>query len=121
MLRDGASRTVRIVFDCGMFLCILSLSIWWCDMITARAESTSKVPPKNLFQFLKEYMKFQWDETFDIGSDTGTPVDDNDYQVPFKFTGNLTKLTLKIDRPKLTPADEKLLMEQSQRNNKSSE
>ena len=25
----------------------------------------------------------QWDETFDIGSDTGTPVDDKDYQVPF--------------------------------------
>lgn len=90
-------------------------------MITARAESTSKVPPKNLFRFLKEYMKFQWDETFDIGSDTDTPVDDQDYQVPFKFTGKLTKLTLKIDRPKLTPADEKLLMEQSQRNNKASE
>jgi len=29
----------------------------------------------------------QWDETFDIGSDTGTPVDDKDYQVPFTFTG----------------------------------
>src|SRR5262249_25052375 len=29
----------------------------------------------------------QWDETFDIGADTGTPVDDRDYQVPFKFTG----------------------------------
>ncbi len=63
----------------------------------------------------------QWDETFDIGSDTGTPVDDKDYQVPFRFTGKLTKLTLKIDRPKLTPADEKMLMEQSQRNNKTSE
>ncbi|MGE5374841.1 MAG: arylsulfatase [Bacteroidota bacterium] len=63
----------------------------------------------------------QWDETFDIGSDTGTPVDDKDYQVPFKFTGKLTKLTLQINRPKLTPADEKMLREQSQRNNKSSE
>jgi arylsulfatase len=64
---------------------------------------------------------FQWDETFDIGSDTGTPVDDKDYQVPFKFTGKLNKLTLVIDRPKLTPADEKRLMEQSQRNNRASE
>ena len=45
----------------------------------------------------------QWDENFDVGSDTGTPVDDKDYQVPFKFTGKLNKLTLKIDRPKLTP------------------
>jgi len=63
----------------------------------------------------------QWDESFDIGADTGTPVDDKDYQVPFKFTGKLAKLTVKIDRPKLTPADEKLLMEKSQRNNRASE
>ena len=47
----------------------------------------------------------QWDENFDIGADTGTPVDDQDYQVPFRFTGKLDKLTLTIDRPKLTPAD----------------
>jgi hypothetical protein len=63
----------------------------------------------------------QWDETFDIGSDTGTPVDDKDYQVPFSFTGKLNKLSIKIDRPKLTPADEKLLREQGQRNNRASE
>ena len=36
----------------------------------------------------------QWDENFDIGADTGTPVDDEDYQVPFRFTGKLNKLTL---------------------------
>ena len=53
----------------------------------------------------------QWDENFDIGSDTGTPVDDHDYQVPFPFTGKLNKLTLTIDRPKLTPEDEKKLKE----------
>ena len=47
----------------------------------------------------------QWDENFDIGADTGTPVDDKDYQVPFRFTGKLNKLTLNIDRPKLSPAD----------------
>ncbi len=63
----------------------------------------------------------QWDETFDVGADTGTPVDDNDYQVPFKFTGKLNKLTVMIDRPKLTPADEKLLREKAQRNNRASE
>ena len=51
----------------------------------------------------------QWDESFDVGSDTGTPVDDRDYQCPFKFGGKLEKLTLKIDRPKLTPADVKAL------------
>jgi arylsulfatase A-like enzyme len=51
----------------------------------------------------------QWDENFDVGADTGTPVDDKDYQVPFKFTGKLDKLTLKIDRPKLTAEDAKKL------------
>jgi arylsulfatase len=62
----------------------------------------------------------QWDENFDVGADTGTPVNDVDYQVPFKFTGKLTKLTLSIDWPKLTPEDEKKLM-QATRNNKASE
>jgi len=63
----------------------------------------------------------QWDETFDVGADTGTPVDDKDYQVPFAFTGELTKLTVALDAPKLTAADEKLLREQGQRNNRASE
>jgi arylsulfatase A-like enzyme len=53
----------------------------------------------------------QWDETFDIGADTGTPVDDRDYQVPFKFTGKLNKLTVKVEKPELTPADIKRLEE----------
>ena len=66
-------------------------------------------------------LTLQWDETFDIGADTGTPVDDQDYQVPFTFTGKLDKLTIKIDRPQLTPADIKLLEEQGQRNNRDSE
>jgi arylsulfatase len=62
----------------------------------------------------------QWDENFDIGADTGTPVDDQDYQVPFKFTGTLDKLTLKIERPKLTPEDvEKLKL--ATRNNRAAE
>ena len=50
-----------------------------------------------------------WDETFDIGSDTGTPVDDQDYQVPFKFTGKIDKLTIAVAPPVLTPADIKKL------------
>jgi len=45
------------------------------------------------------------DETFDIGSKTGTPIDDRDYQVPFVFTGKIDKLTISIDPPKLTPED----------------
>jgi len=45
------------------------------------------------------------DETFDIGSDTGTPVDDQDYQVPFAFNGKIDRLTIGLDQPKLTPDD----------------
>jgi hypothetical protein len=62
----------------------------------------------------------QWDESLDVGSDTLTGVDDRDYQPPFAFTGTLNKVTLTIDRPKLTPEDEKKLM-QAQRDNKASE
>ncbi len=62
----------------------------------------------------------QWDENLDIGSDTGSPVNDADYQVPFKFTGKLVKITLSIDRPKLTPEDVKKL-QAAHRNNKASE
>ena len=51
----------------------------------------------------------QWDENLDVGSDTGTPVDDADYQAPFAFNGMLKKVTLKVDRPKLTPEDEEKL------------
>ncbi len=52
-----------------------------------------------------------WDETFDIGQDTGTPVDDADYQVPFKFTGNINSLKFVEEPPVLTAEDEKKLME----------
>ena len=46
-----------------------------------------------------------WDETFDIGSDTGTPVDDQDYRLPFQFTGTIDKLVVAVDPPQLTPDD----------------
>jgi hypothetical protein len=36
------------------------------------------------------------DETFDVGMDIRTPVDDNDYQVPFHFSGKIAKLTFKL-------------------------
>ncbi len=39
-----------------------------------------------------------WDETFDIGSDTGTGVDDADYQIPFAFIGKIDKLTVSLAR-----------------------
>ena len=56
-------------------------------------------------------MLLQWDESFDVGADTGSPVNERDYKTPFKFTGKIDKLTLTIDRPKLTPEDIKKLKE----------
>jgi len=53
----------------------------------------------------------QWDEAFDIGSDTETGVNDADYLPPFKLTAKLNKLTLKVDRPKLSEADIKKLQD----------
>ena len=47
----------------------------------------------------------QFDENLDIGSDTGTPVDDADYQVPFAFSGGFGGVTLDVQRPVLTDAD----------------
>ena len=56
-------------------------------------------------------MILQWDESFDIGSDTETGVNDADYTPPFTFTGTLNKLTVKLDRPQLSPADIKKLQD----------
>jgi hypothetical protein len=42
-------------------------------------------------------------------------VDDLDYQVPFKFTGKIDKLTIELEPPVLTPADEKQLLEVERR------
>jgi arylsulfatase len=50
-------------------------------------------------------MILQWDESFDIGSDTLTGVNDTDYKPPFTLTARLNKLTVKVDRPQLSPAD----------------
>ena len=50
-----------------------------------------------------------WCETFDVGIDTGTAVDDADYQVPFRFTGTINKLTVKLGPEELTPEERKLL------------
>ena len=54
-------------------------------------------------------MILQWDESFDVGSDSLTGVNDADYQPPFPLTAKLDKLTLKVDRPQLTPEDVKKL------------
>jgi arylsulfatase len=65
-------------------------------------------------------MILQWDEAFDVGSDTLTGVNDEDYEPPFPLTAKLNKLTIELDRPQLSPDDIKKL-EAAQRNNKLSE
>ena len=51
------------------------------------------------------------DETFDVGVDTRTGVDDNDYQVPFRFTGKLAKLTVKLGPVQLTSDDHAIIQQ----------
>jgi arylsulfatase len=50
------------------------------------------------------------DETFDIGLDTGTGVD-NSYKLPFKFTGTIDKLTVKLGPSQMTAAEQRAAAE----------
>ena len=47
------------------------------------------------------------DETFDVGIDLRTGVNDKDYQVPFAFNGKIDKLTVTLGPPQLAAADQK--------------
>ena len=58
-----------------------------------------KVASEHLPQTIAYRMSL--DETLDIGEDTGTPISE-DYKVPFKFTGELEKVTINITEQKLT-------------------
>jgi arylsulfatase A-like enzyme len=49
----------------------------------------------------------QWDETFDVGSDTGTPVDDRDYRCPFPLTARLHRLTVRVGPSQMLPPEKK--------------
>ena len=62
-------------------------------MWTARRSLGSSIPHTTAFLF-------PIGETFDVGVDTRTPVDD-DYQVPFRFNGKIDKLTVKLGPVKL--------------------
>jgi arylsulfatase len=54
---------------------------------------------------LTQPLRFSLDESFDVGQDTGSPViDEYDAKMPFKFTGKLDKLEVKLGSDKLTPA-----------------
>jgi arylsulfatase len=49
------------------------------------------------------------DETFDVGVDTRTPVNDKDYQVPFGFNGKIDKLTFKLGPVRLTSEEHRII------------
>jgi arylsulfatase len=51
------------------------------------------------------------DETFDVGIDTRTPVDDKDYQPPFAFPGTIAKLTIKVGPSQFAGADKKVMQD----------
>jgi arylsulfatase len=55
------------------------------------------------------------DESFDVGVDTRTGVDDNDYQPPFRFTGKLVKLTINLKPGPMSAEDQKHFDEGVQR------
>jgi hypothetical protein len=41
----------------------------------------------------------------------GIPVDDRDYEIPFPFTGEIDKITIELESPKLSKRDVKKLRE----------
>ena len=53
------------------------------------------------------------DESFDVGIDTRTGVDDNDYHSPFPFTGTIDKVTIKLMPPKTTAQEENLIQQKA--------
>ncbi len=53
-----------------------------------------------------------WDETFDVGLDAGTSVDDADYQAPFAFTGTLGKITFDLGETSMTSDAIEAMMEE---------
>ena len=64
-------------------LCVL------LDKVDGTVAQTRKIPRTIPFVL-------SFDETFDVGIDTRSGVDDADYSVPFRFTGTLDKLTFKV-------------------------
>jgi hypothetical protein len=69
-------------------------------MVDGQKVATSKIP--KTIPFLMPA-----DETFDVGVDTRTGVNDQDYQVPFPFNGTINNVTFKLGPVQLTEEDSK--------------
>ena len=87
---------------------------WWAPRV---------VPPKgapNVLLIMTDDVGFGAPSTF--GGIIPTPNLDRVANAGLRYTNfHSTALTIKVDRPQLTPADEKRLMEEGQRSNKASE
>ena len=70
--------------------------------VDGKEVATNKIPHTIPFIIAVE-------ETFDVGVDTRTGVEDKDYQVPFRFTGKLDKLTIKLGPVQLTSEDHQVI------------
>jgi hypothetical protein len=55
------------------------------------------------------------DETFDVGIDTRTGVNDQDYQVPFRFNGKIDNVTFNLGPTHLTATEEMKVKEATAR------
>jgi arylsulfatase A-like enzyme len=55
------------------------------------------------------------DESFDVGIDTRTGVNDQDYQVPFRFNGKIANVTFNLGPTQLTAAEEMKVREANAR------
>lgn len=56
-------------------------------------------------------IRFSLDETWDVGEDTGTPVDYGTYDVPFAFNGAIRTLTVDLKESNITAMDQKKIKE----------
>jgi hypothetical protein len=54
------------------------------------------------------------DESKDIGMDTHTGVDDS-YELPFRFTGTIEKVTIEVGPSQMTAAEQKVAAEATTR------
>ena len=75
---------------------------WLADGVLAK-DRVARNPIPHSIPFLMTI-----DETFDVGVDLRTPVNDADYQVPFRFTGKLITLTIKVGPEQLAAADHEI-------------
>jgi arylsulfatase A-like enzyme len=72
--------------------------------VDGKEVATAKIPHTIAFLVVA-------DETFDIGADSRTSVNDKDYQVPFRFNGKIDKLNFHLGPMQLAEEDQRKMNE----------